>query len=148
MISKWDIRYMNLAKEISTWSKDSSTRLGAVAIKDKRILSTGFNGFPRGIEDSDNRLNDRELKYGMIVHAEQNCIYNATYHGLSLKDSDIFVYGLPICNDCAKGIIQVGIKRVIMTKIREDDKWNESWNITKQMFDEVGIEYEFLELYK
>lgn len=146
MNNKWDIRYMNIAKEISSWSKDNSTKLGAVAIKDKRILSTGFNGFPRGIEDSDERLNDREIKYSMIVHAEQNCIYNATYHGLSLKDSDLYVYGLPICNDCAKAIIQVGIKRVIMTKIREDDKWNKSWNITKKMFDEVNIEYKFLEL--
>ena len=148
MNNKWDIRFMNIAKESSTWSKDPSTKIGAVAIKDNRILSTGFNGFPRNIEDSYERLNDKKLKYSLIVHAEQNCIYNATYHGLSLKDSDLYIYGLPVCNECAKGIIQVGIKRVIIFKTKEEDKWNDSWSITKSMFDEANINYNFLGMIK
>ncbi len=69
--SKWDKRFMKLAREISTWSKDPSSQIGAVIINDeRRILATGYNGFPKGIRDTEERLNDREQKYPMIVHAE------------------------------------------------------------------------------
>jgi dCMP deaminase len=71
-----------------------------------------------------------------------NCIYNATLNGVSLKDSDLYVYGLPICSDCAKGVIQVGIKRVFMCYPNNiNDKWQASFEDTKKMFDEAGIRY-------
>ena len=105
---KWDIRFISIAREYSTWSKDPSTQVGAVAVdpKTRRVLSGGYNGFPRGIEDTDKRLNDRDLKHSLVVHAEMNLIYNATRSGISLEGSHLYVWGLPVCSECAKGIIQ------------------------------------------
>ncbi len=140
-LNKWDKRYLALAKEVSTWSKDPSTQVGAVTVGGKKeVLSQGFNGFPRAIHDSDERYNDRETKYKFVVHAEMNAIYNATYSGVSLDGATLYVYGLPICSECAKGIIQVGIKKVVVEKSKELDNWNESVQLSKEMFDEAGIE--------
>jgi|TARA_B110000261_G_C12924622_1_gene293867 dCMP deaminase len=140
-MNKWDQRYLALAKEVSTWSKDPSTQVGAVTVGSKKeVLSQGFNGFPRGIKDSDERYNDRETKYKLVVHAEMNAIYNATYSGTSLDGATLYVYGLPICSECAKGIIQVGIKKVVVEKSKELDNWNESIQLSKKMFDEAGVE--------
>lgn len=147
MSYKWDCRYLKLAKEIAQWSLDPSTKIGAVAVGLKgQVLSQGFNGFPRGIKDLETRLNDRETKYKFIVHGEMNMIYNATYNGVSLDQSTVYVYGLPVCSECAKGIIQVGVKRVVMNKQEISDRWIESWERTKSFFDEVGIEYEFIDI--
>ena len=84
-MNKWDYRFIKLAKEIASWSKDPSTKVGAIAVNDKRIIATGYNGFPKGIEDSNNRLSDRDTKLAFMVHAEKNLIYNATSHGVCLK---------------------------------------------------------------
>ncbi|ABL02086.1 CMP/dCMP deaminase, zinc-binding protein [Candidatus Ruthia magnifica str. Cm (Calyptogena magnifica)] len=141
ILDKWDERYLSLAKEISTWSKDPSTQVGAITVGQKKeVLSQGFNGFPRGIHDSDDRYNHRETKYQFVVHAEMNAIYNATYSGTSLDGATLYVYGLPICLECAKGIIQVGIKKVIIEKSRELDNWNQSVGLSQKMFIEASIE--------
>jgi dCMP deaminase len=143
-MSKWDERYMELAKSVAGWSKDPSSQIGAVAVNEKgQILTTGYNGFPRGIKDDD-RLNDRPTKYKYIVHAEQNAIYNATYNGVSLYGATMYVAGLPCCSDCAKGIIQVGIKRVVMNGDISNERWKESVDLTLSMFDEAGIEWDFV----
>ena len=142
---KWDIRYLKLAEEVSKWSKDPSSQIGAVAVGSKgQVLSQGYNGFPRGIGDSLSRYSIRETKYKYIVHAEQNVIYNATYNGVSLYGATLYVYGLPVCNHCALGVIQVGITRVVMPKQKIKEQWIDSWNMTKQLFDEAGVEYEFI----
>jgi dCMP deaminase len=141
-INKWYKRYLRLAAEVATWSKDPNTQVGAVVVGSKgQILSQGYNGFPRGISDSNKRLNDRDIKLSFIVHAEMNAIYNATYSGVSLDGATIFIHGLPACSECAKGIIQVGIKRVIVSKqcIENKPHWNDSWNKSKAMFAEAGI---------
>jgi dCMP deaminase len=144
-MNKWDIRYLNLAKEVSTWSKDPSSKIGAVAIGSKgQVLAQGYNGFPRGIDDSEKRMNVRETKYKYVVHAEMNVIYNATYNGVSLDGATLYVWGLPVCSDCAKGIIQVGIKRVVMRDADYPEHWVESFNQTSLMFGEAGIKYEFI----
>lgn len=141
---EWDKRYLDMAYLVASWSKDPSSKIGAVAVSPKgQVLSTGYNGFPRNIEDSHDRLHDRELKYKYIVHAEMNAIYNATYNGVSLDGSTLYVSGLPCCNQCALGIIQVGIKRVIMEGDVTNDRWAESWALTKQLFEEAGVEWEF-----
>lgn len=142
----WRDRYLELAKQVSTWSKDPSRKIGAVAVGDKgQILAQGFNGFPRGILDSEERLNEREVKYKYVVHAEMNVIFNASLNGVSLNGADLYVYGLPICNECAKGIIQVGIKRVyILVDGEVPPVWVESWNNTRSMFIEAGIEFEWV----
>jgi dCMP deaminase len=140
-MNKWDQRYLALAKEVSTWSKDPSTQVGAVTVGSKKeVLSQGFNGFPRGINDTDERYHHRETKYKLVVHAEMNAIYNATYSGTSLDGATLYVYGLPICSECAKGIIQVGIKKVVVEKSKELDNWNESVQLSQKMFDEAGVE--------
>ena len=146
-MNKYDTRYLELAKHIAGWSKDPSTGVGAVAIGDKgQVLAQGYNGFPRGVLDSKERYDNKNIKYRYVVHAEMNCIYNAGYNGASLDGSTLFVYGLPVCNDCAKGIIQVGIERVVGPKNGMDvpEKWKVSVLDTQRMFNEVGIKYDFI----
>ena len=140
---EWSNKYIRLAKEISTWSKDPSTKIGAVVVgADGQILSQGFNGFPRGIKDSEERLNNRERKYELVVHGEMNAIYNASLNGVSLKDSTIYVYGLPTCNECAKGIIQVGIKKVVaMRPAKYNSDWDKSNKNAEALFKEAEVLY-------
>lgn len=136
----WDQVFLRLAKEVASWSKDPSTKVGAVAVGPKRnVLAQGYNGFPRGIFDYAERYNDKPTKYMYVVHAEMNVIYNATYNGVSLDGASLYVYGLPPCSECAKGIIQVGIKEIITETQGIPKKWEESWNFSKSMFDEAGV---------
>jgi dCMP deaminase len=142
---KWTKRYLSLALSVSSWSIDPSRKIGAVAVSEKgQVLATGYNGFPRGMLDKPERYENREVKYKFIVHAEMNCIYNATYNGTSLDGATMYVYGLPVCSECAKGIVQVGIKRVIYTlgdnKAEVADIWKESLLHTEQIFSECGIQ--------
>lgn len=125
---KWDVRFMDIAKQVSTWSKDPSTKVGALLVRDRRILATGYNGFPRGIAD-DERLNDRETKYRLIVHAEMNVLMNALEAGISTKGADLYVYGLPCCPECTKNILQTGIKNVILHDpyLCGRPDWIETW---------------------
>ena len=141
-INKWDARWLEIAGVVSTWSKDPSTKIGAIAVKDKRLVSTGYNGFPRGIQDYDDRWNNREEKYKYVVHAEMNCIYNANYHNQSLKGSTMYIVGLPVCHECAKGIIQAGVVRVVAQFKDAPLKWARSTEITEKMFKEAGIIYD------
>jgi len=142
--SKWDIRYLNLAQNVASWSKDPSTQIGAIAVGSKgQVLAQGYNGFPRGIEDNPAYYEDRETKYKYVVHAEMNVIYNATYNGVSLDGATLYVTGLPVCSDCAKGVIQVGIQRVVMKEQDIPQKWIESWKTTAGMFDQAKIIYNF-----
>ena len=139
---KWDERFLGLAREVSTWSKDPSRQIGCIAVRDRKILATGYNGFPKGIEDLRVRYDDREQKYHFVVHAEMNTIYNAAENGVSLKDSTMYIYGLPVCSECAKGIIQVGVKRVVAFSKSTPDRWVDSITKTTELFDEAGVEYE------
>ena len=139
----WGNKYIKLSKQISTWSKDPSTKVGAIVVGEAgQILSQGYNGFPRGIKDSSDRLNDRERKYELVVHAEMNAIYNASLNGVSLKDSTLYVYGLPICNECAKGIIQVGIKKVVAMRPQiYNSEWDKSLKAAEALFREAEVMY-------
>ena len=144
MKTDWNERFLDMAQLVSTWSKDPSTQVGAVTVDPiKRIvLSTGYNGFPRGIED-DGRLDQRSEKLKLIIHGEMNAIFNATYSGVSLNNSHLFVYGLPVCSQCAKGIVQVGISNVWI-RVADPEKcstgmWAEEWNSTKKIFNEAGV---------
>ena len=140
----WDKRYLELAKMISTWSKDPSTKIGAVVVGDSgQVLAQGYNGFPRGMSDLDELYGDRELKYKRICHAEMNAIYNASRTGVSLYGSTIYVYGLPICHECAKAVIQVGISRVVMQSM-DTDRWGESCNLAQRFFREAGVEITYI----
>ena len=140
--SKWHERYLDMAKLVGSWSKDPSSKIGAVVIgMHGQVLSTGFNGFPRKINDTEERLNDREKKYKFVIHAEMNCIYNASLTGISLEGSTIYVHGLPCCSECTKGIIQSGITRVVIPRnsINKSEQWAQSWNTSVEMLKESGV---------
>ena len=114
MSAKWDIRFLKLATHISEWSKDPSTKVGCVVVgPDREIRSTGFNGFPRGIQDSDDRLTNRDLKYPLICHAEENAIMHAARIGLALKGCTAYVTWPP-CTRCARSLIQAGVSEIVI----------------------------------
>ncbi len=144
---RWDKRYLNLAGHIATWSKDPSRKVGAIAVGSKgQVLAQGYNGFPRGVKDNPAKYNNKEAKYARVVHAEMNCIYNATYNGTSLDGATMYIHGLPVCSECAKGIIQVGVTRVVTKAIDDSmpERWIESTELTKQLFEEAGVRYDFI----
>lgn len=137
---------MGLAHHVSSWSKDPSSKIGAVAVIGNGLPIIGYNGFPRGMKDTEERLNDRAQKYPRTVHAEMNCIYNAAELGVSLKDSSMFVYGLPVCGNCSLGVIQAGIKKVYIQPGSPEtiNKWIESFQQTADNFEECGVYWEVL----
>lgn len=142
----WHGRYIRLAKEVATWSKDPSTKIGAVIIGNKgQIISQGFNGFPRGITDLPERYEDRPTKYKYVVHAEANAIYNAIHNGANTNGATIYVTGLPVCHECAKAIIQTGIAKVVMDTQPYETTWKESGELSIAMMQEAGIEIKFIE---
>tara|TARA_B100000424_G_scaffold4514_1_gene3373 strand:+ start:47 stop:508 length:462 start_codon:yes stop_codon:yes gene_type:complete len=145
LLNNWDKRYLDMADIVASWSKDPSTKIGAIAVGKKgQLLAQGYNGFPRGVEDCPNKYKDRVLKYDYIVHAEENAIYNACTNGVSLEGASMYVTGLPTCHRCAKAIIQVGIKRVFI-RAKVPERWIDSWALTQSLFREAGVYYEFFE---
>ena len=147
MSNKWDKRYLKLAAGVANWSKDPSSKIGAIAVGSKgQVLAQGYNGFPRGISDSFDRYANKDVKYKFVVHAEMNCIYNAAENGISLKDSTLYIYGLPVCGDCALGIIQAGVSRVVAISGSTPDRWKEAIDKTDEIFKEANVKYEFTEI--
>lgn len=153
---KWADYFMTMVYLVASKSKDQSTHIGAVIIgPDKEIRSTGYNSFVRGINDDVKERQKRPEKYFWFEHAERNAIYNATLHGTSLKNCSIYTNGIP-CADCARAIIQSGIKEVIIDKKwdeKNSPKWLESIERSKQMFAEANVkliywEGEFIPLHK
>lgn len=138
---KWDHRFMNLAKLIATWSKDRSTGVGAVIINnEKKIISVGYNGFPRGINDNVACRHESPEKHHWTIHAERSAILEAD---ISLKDSTLYCTFFT-CSICAQEITQKGIKRVVAP----EPDWNhprygEGQKIAMEMYKEIGIEVEF-----
>jgi len=148
MTFKWADRYLRIAKEVSTWSKDDSTKVGAVIIGNKgQIVSQGYNGFPRGVDDDVKSYADREFKYNHVVHAEANCIYNAIHNNTTVRDCTIYVTGLPVCHECAKIIIQCGIAEVIIDTLPKPN-WTKSATISAKMLTDCGVKYKIIDLEK
>ena len=139
-MTDWDKRFLQLAKHISEWSKDPSTQVGCVVVgPDRELRSTGFNGLPRGIEDNEQRLNNREIKYPLICHAEENAIMHAARIGMSLKDCTAYVTWPP-CTRCARSLIQAGISTIVYPKdIEIPDRWMEDFNLSMNMLKEANI---------
>lgn len=143
MNSKWQLRFLELADFVAQWSKDPSTKVGAVITdSDKRVVSVGYNGFPRGVDDDEGRYNDRPLKYKLVCHAERNALDNAP---LGVAGCTMFVSLMP-CAECAKSIIQKGIKKIVLRPMPEKFKeydWNTdvyNWKISELMLQEAGVE--------
>ena len=145
-IDKWDSRFLDLAKHVAQWSKDPSTKVGAVIVRpDHSIVSVGYNGFPRGVAD-DHRLKNRELKYKMVVHAEVNAVLNAHdwCGGYTLYEWPPTNYA-PTCNECAKVVIQAGVARVVGWSLKGDEsRWDDPCRIARDMYLEAGVMVDML----
>jgi dCMP deaminase len=141
-MQKWDQRFCKLAKYISEWSKDPSAKVGAVVFSKRGgNISIGYNGFPMGVEDSAERLTDKDTKLELVVHAEVNALIAA---GARAEGSTIYVWGKPICARCAGPIIQAGVKRVVaLAPASTKSKWDKSGKTAQEMFLEAGIEVDF-----
>lgn len=143
MSDKWDYRFIELAKQIATWSKDPSTKVGCVLVKDKRIIAQGYNGLPAGCSDELSLLNDREFKYSFILHAEENAILNAAKNGSSTDNSTAYITLSP-CSKCSSLIVQAGIKRVVCPNI--DYNVNPRFYISlvkgKKLLLDCGVSYD------
>jgi dCMP deaminase len=139
-VTDWHKRFLDLCEHVATWSKDPSTKLGSVIVDDKkRIVSVGYNGFPRGVEDFEERYEDRPTKYLFVAHAERNALDNAP---MMVDNCTMYVTLLP-CNECAKSIIQKGITKVVTYLPTREDVFN--WNITLTMFKEAGVDVVYVE---
>jgi dCMP deaminase len=135
-----ELKFMRFAEAAASLSKDPSTKVGAVVIDDQyTILATGYNGFARGVTDSEERLCDRPMKLRLTVHAESNTLLAAARTGRKLDGATMIVSSLFPCEACASAIVQAGIKRVIAPKI-DEGRWKESNEMAKLIFAEAGVE--------
>ena len=140
MSLKWDRRFIGLASYIAEWSKDPSTQVGCVVVgPDREVRSTGFNGFPRGIEDAPERLADRATKYPLICHAEENAIMHAARIGISLKDCVAYVTWPP-CTRCARSLVQAGVSEVKYPgDLKIPERWQDDFKMSMHMLEEAGV---------
>lgn len=142
MSAHWDHRMLALAKHVAGWSKDPSTKVGAViADANHRVLSIGYNGYPRAVRD--NGLYDRAYKLERIVHAEMNALMFA---GVPLAGATLYVWPMPPCSRCAGPIIQAGIVRVVAPPAQP--RWVEACAIGAEMFREAGVTVQECEICK
>lgn len=140
---KWDLRMLSLAAVVSTWSKDPSTQVGAViADRKNRIVSLGYNGLPRGIVDTSELLNDRETKYRLVRHAEENAILFSGRNDLS--GCTCYTYPIPPCAGCASELLQANVSRVVSLEIADQGhqhRWGKDFELSEKVYMEVGIEF-------
>ena len=147
MYTKWDDRWMDLANLISKWSKDRAHKFGAVIVDDRNVVvSLGWNGFPRRVDDDKDERHERPTKYKWVVHAETNAIYNAAANGPRLLGCKLYVNSFP-CAECAKAIAQAGIIEVIAKKGDPDlmSRWAKDMEIATEMLQEAGVMIRFYE---
>ena len=138
----WDTYFIEHAKLAAKKSKDRSTQVGAIVVgPDNEIRSTGFNGFPRGVNDDVEYRHERPQKYKFTEHAERNCIFHAALTGQSLKGCILYLNFEPIpCTDCTRAIIQSGITEIAGPDLDFPGKgWSEDMEISKEMLEEAGI---------
>jgi dCMP deaminase len=138
---KWKKRFLKMANDVSSWSKDESTKVGSViTTEDRAPVSFGYNGFPPGVNDNDEAKHQRPEKYFYFTHSEINAILQADRQ--QLKDSVLFVTHYP-CADCTKAIIKSGIKEVVYIKENGvdgplKDRFKDNFAASTSMFNEVG----------
>ena len=145
-MNKWDTYFMDVSLAVSMLSKDKSTQLGAVIVgPDKEIRATGYNSFPRGVNDNVPARQERPLKYQWFEHAERNAIYNAARCGTSLKGCVIYC-AWPPCTDCARGIIQAGIVEVVVRSLNCVSRWADDMRVALEMLEEAGVKIRVVEV--
>lgn len=138
-MTKWDLRLLDLAAFISTWSKDPSTKVGAVIAMDRRIISMGYNGLPQRISDDMFTLEDRALKYDTIIHAEMNALLFARG---SVVGASLYTFPFQPCSRCASMVIQAGIARVVAPPPIEH--WKNNCELSARLFSAAGVELEIV----
>ena len=141
LTGKWVQRYLDLAEFVAGWSKDPSTKVGAVIVRpDNSVCSVGFNGFPKGVDDSPERYLDRDLKLKLIVHGEINAMAFAQE---CMRGYTLFTWPLLTCSRCAGPVIQSGITTVVAPKLigALKARWEESLVLSREMFQEAGVTY-------
>jgi len=141
----WDTRWMDMAKLVASWTKDRSRGAGAVIVDDRNVLvSIGWNGFPRDVDDDVEARHGRPLKYSWTEHAERNAIYNAAANGHPTKACTMYLQWYP-CADCARAIIQSGIIRLVCVEPDWcDATWGKDFEITKEMLSEACVKVRFI----
>jgi dCMP deaminase len=141
-MTDWNRRFMDLAQHVSDWSKDPSTQAAAVIVDpDRRVVSFGYNGLPRKVQDLPERYDNRELKYKIILHAERNALLFARE---LLKGYTIYTYPMMPCATCASMIIQAGISTVI-APYGNNPRWQADFELSRQLFGEAGVDLHILE---
>lgn len=129
---RWDDFYIGMAEYVSRMSKDPSTKTGAVIVDPRRrVVSVGFNGLPRGVEGTDERLQNRDLKYQLIVHCE-------LFAERSLVGCTLYTWPFMSCSVCAAMVIQSGITRCV-APYSDNPRWADSFRLTTEMFNEAGV---------
>ena len=152
----WDRYFIDMAKFVATKSKDRSTKVGIVIVgEDNEVLSTGFNGFPRGVDDSNESYHERPMKYKITEHGERNAVYNAARQGIRLKGATAYFDTNPHpCTDCARALIQAGIARVVgtdeqfmgkRTDASGNNYWEEDCAIGADLLREAGVVIDVVE---
>ena len=137
----WDLWFLNMAKYVSTASRDPSTQTGAVIVRpDKSVASVGFNGFPANMNDDPELYNNREEKYLRVVHCEINSLLFAPER---VKGYTLYTYPFASCSRCAVEMLQSGISRFVFPKLQDDkiERWGESLKRTISYFDEAKVEW-------
>lgn len=143
MLSKWDQRQLLNAKLHASFSKDPSTRIGAVITRpDKTEAGHGFNGMPRGVDDA--HMNDREFKYASVIHAEDNAILNS--RDAQMEGYTMYVWGLASCGPCTSKAIQKGIRRIVCLQEKDRPDWEQSFEVSRTLCSEAGVQIDVWKL--
>ena len=138
-LTHWDIRFLKIAEEIRTWSKDPGTKVGCVLVKERRMLASGYNGFPSTLSDSLELYEDRNYKLAVTVHAEANAIMNAAKNGAKTESCTAYVT-FPPCSQCAAALIQAGVEKVVCPNpANAPERWRASFKLANDMLYESGV---------
>lgn len=142
---KWDKRFIEMATLVASWSKDTNTKVGAVVVDEDRIvLSMGYNGFPRGVDDSITSRFEKPMKYLYTEHAERNAILHAARHGVSLRNCTLYATMFP-CAECTRAMIQAGIIELVApTPDITHEKWGESFKASLEMLIEAKVKIKYI----
>jgi dCMP deaminase len=148
----WDRLFMRLVYEYASKSKDPSSKIGAVVVRDRRPILFGYNGFPEGVEDTQERLLNRELKLPFTEHAERNVIDMAAAFGISSAGGTLYTQILP-CSGCAKAIMQAKIVEVVVHRPADEyfktcftgGTWAKEHEFTRIMFSEKKMKVRYIE---
>jgi dCMP deaminase len=139
---KWNRHYLDLVDHVAEWSEDRSTKIGAVLVKNNRVVAVGYNGMPTGVNDDLNERHERPTKYYYFEHAERNVIYTAARNGIVTEGATLYTTGVP-CADCARGVIQAGISDIVVWKkgsgLEGTNRWADSIQAGETMLHEADV---------